>query len=137
MKKLLSILSALVILISGMHITMSAHICGGQVSAVKWSFGGDRASCNMHESNLPDGTTIIDVDCCHNADMTVATDKNYSPSVKIQLPELTSSSFSFNYLLPMIPSIVNIKESLTSYIIFSEKDISGSMPLAELCIFRI
>lgn len=138
MKKLLSILSALLILISGMHFTISAHICGGQVSAVKWSFGGDKASCDMHESNLPDDTTIIDVDCCHNTDMTVSTDKNYSHSVNLQIPELTSSSFSFNLLLHVIPSIEIIKDLSNSHAILSENDfLAGSMPINGLYVFRL
>lgn len=128
----------MLLLVSGMHFTMSAHICGGQVSAVVWSFGGEKASCDMHDSTFPNGTTIIDTDCCDNTDITVSTDNNYSPSVNPQLPELTTSSFSFNFLIPAIPSISSIKESSKKHFIFPEKDLlAGGMSIPDLCIFRI
>jgi len=41
MKKLLSILFAGMLLLSGMHMSMATHLCGGELAAVKWSFSGE------------------------------------------------------------------------------------------------
>ena len=45
MKKLFSILFAAMILLSGMHLSLATHLCGGEISAVKLSFAIDRVFC--------------------------------------------------------------------------------------------
>jgi hypothetical protein len=47
MKKLLSRSVALIILLTGMNLTISSHFCGGVLAATKVSFTGKLASCGM------------------------------------------------------------------------------------------
>jgi len=82
MKKLLSISLALLMLLSGMQLTISTHYCGGELADSKVSLTGHLASCGMEgetdectqpESNMESG-------CCHNQVSVYAVDQNYSHS---------------------------------------------------------
>ena len=81
MKKLFSISLALLILISGMHVTFAAHICGGEVAAVKWSLSSEQASCSMesHQQTAKANQSVAS-NCCHNKVAVYAVDNNYQPS---------------------------------------------------------
>jgi uncharacterized protein YxeA len=47
MKKIFSILFAVMVVLSGMHISISTHICGGEIAAVKLSVSAVKATCGM------------------------------------------------------------------------------------------
>jgi len=47
MKKIFSILFAAMILLSGMHLSIATHYCGGEISQVMLSFSHENASCGM------------------------------------------------------------------------------------------
>jgi hypothetical protein len=94
MKKLLSISFALIILLSGMNLTIATHYCGGQIAATKISFVGKTASCGMEshkKSNLFSGTNLAK-HCCDNVISSYSVDHNYTPSkiviIEILLPVL-------------------------------------------------
>jgi len=78
MKKIVSAFLALLLLISGMHISVASHYCGGTLAQVKWSFTKELASCGM-EGEL--GTTpkgmILEQPCCQDELSTYATDGQY------------------------------------------------------------
>ena len=82
MKKLLSISIALLMLISGMQLTISRHYCGGELADSKISVIGHLASCGM-ESATDDCTrisTIGESGCCKNNVSVYEVDHNYSPT---------------------------------------------------------
>lgn len=83
MKKILSILFAALILLSGMHLTLATHLCGGKVSAVKLSFAHEKADCGMcgEEQPVTANQTINSEDCCKNEMSFYAVDTDYSPSI--------------------------------------------------------
>ena len=65
MKKLFSILFAAIVLVSGMHLSVATHFCGGEISQVKLSFTHENATCGMcgdKESALENG--FKNEDCC-------------------------------------------------------------------------
>jgi len=82
MKKLLSISLALLMLLSGMQLTISTHYCGGELADSKVSLTGHLASCGMESSN--DGCSLpesnMESSCCNNKVSVYAVDQNYSPS---------------------------------------------------------
>ena len=82
MKNLLSILFAALILLSGMHLTLATHLCGGEVSAVKLSFAHEKASCGMcgEAQNTAVDKTISTEGCCKDEMSFYAIDSNYNPS---------------------------------------------------------
>jgi len=135
----MSILSALLILVSGMQLSLSAHLCNGDISSVKWSFYGEKASCSMHDVTLPaNGESVLKTDCCHNNNYTLRVDKHYSSS-SIAFPEeinrisivyLRTDDISASWFYSAIP--------VTNHFVFPEKDIlAGGVSLPALCTFRI
>jgi len=82
MKKLLSISLALLMLLSGMQITISMHYCGGELADSKVSLTGHLASCGM-EGETDECTqpgNHVESSCCNNQVSVYALDQNYSPS---------------------------------------------------------
>ncbi|MHB9141190.1 MAG: HYC_CC_PP family protein, partial [Paludibacter sp.] len=78
MKKLFSILFAALILLSGMHLTLATHLCGGEVSAVKLSFIHEKASCGMCEEQTATANTAVSTEgCCKDEMSFYAVDSNY------------------------------------------------------------
>lgn len=80
MRKLLSIIFALLILISGLHLTVASHICGGELAAVKWSVTGEKANCGMEEGTTPcPANGELNTNCCKNIVTACTADSNYFP----------------------------------------------------------
>lgn len=49
MKKVFTILIAIIMLASGMHVSIDRHYCGGELAGVKLSVTGKLASCGMEK----------------------------------------------------------------------------------------
>lgn len=83
MKKFFSILIAHIVLLSGMHLSMATHICGGEIAEVKWSFTGENASCGMESTTSEERTSqaTLQSNCCQNQIATYTVDNNYCPSI--------------------------------------------------------
>jgi len=66
MKKVLSIISVLIIILAGLQVTVSSHYCGGEPVASKISLSGTLASCGMedNEENCPLPWHQVTSDCC-------------------------------------------------------------------------
>ena len=82
MKKILSISFALLIILSGMHLSIATHLCGGEIAASKVSISGELASCGMEVSSdqCPIPGKHIEKHCCDNKVSAFAVDDNYAPS---------------------------------------------------------
>jgi len=82
MKKILSISVALLMLLSGLQLTVSRHYCGGELAEAKASFIGHIASCGM-ESETDECTqpgNHVESNCCNNQVSVYAVDHNFAPS---------------------------------------------------------
>jgi len=78
MKRVFSLLFSVLILLSGMHLTVASHLCGGELAAVKCSVTGEMASCGMQESQQPvPGNGTIESGCCKNSVAVCKSDGNY------------------------------------------------------------
>jgi len=139
MKKLFSISVALIMLLSGLQLTISRHYCGGELADSKVSLVGHVATCGM-ESATDDCTQPGDhvrSSCCNNKVSVYEVDHNYSPS---------SSEFKVfaQTVLQVfvIPENINF-HSLTSVAqILNDTSPPGFIPanavsLPKICIFRI
>lgn len=142
MKKVLSIISAVLILISGMHFTMSMHFCHENLAAVTLTAGSNGATCGMVRSSsstqsASSGITILENDCCHNSNVLYSVDE-YSPSTQLNLQEVTPLH-SFLFILPVEEPVQKTsKISIYRHLIFPEKDLmAGSVPIEGLCSYRI
>lgn len=82
MKKLFSISIALLMLLSGMQLTISRHYCGGELADLKVSLTGHTASCGMENGTegCPQPGDQIKSHCCNNQVSVYAVDHNFAPS---------------------------------------------------------
>ena len=138
MKKLLSITFAFLILLSGMHLSISTHFCGGQLAAVKWSFSGEKATCGMEssEQTCPERNSIAS-NCCKNKLSVYTVDNNYNPS-SIQIKEVTKNLlqvFDVPVTISFNSSIA--ANSLRNNTIPPDIALTSAVSLADICIFRI
>jgi hypothetical protein len=99
MKKVLSILFALLILFSGTHLTIATHFCHNILVASRISFSGKPAFCGMEEHTDQKATYGLSVhhDCCtdHLSFFTIT--HFYSPSsfhFKASAPQLLKNCIS-------------------------------------------
>ena len=138
MKKLLSISFAILILLSGMHFTISTHYCGGLIAASKASILGEFSSCGMegcdNNSHLPG--KHFSTHCCDDKVSVLAVDNNYSPSFS-----------EFKVISQHILQVFNIPACLRIYSLTAVNLISTSVSppgnfmvsavnLPYICVFR-
>lgn len=138
MRKTLSILFVLAIVLTGMHLSVASHYCGGKVAAVRWSLTGQIASCGMEgENENSHSGNGYNNGCCHNEIAYFTVDNDYNPTT-FQVTEVSRE----------ISQILALPTSIGSKIIIQTtnlyKDVSppvnmlaNSVNLTDLCIFRI
>ncbi len=137
MKKLVSIVLSLFLLVSGLHLTLATHTCGGKVAAVKWSVDNESATCGMKPVACE--TTKgnhLNSNCCHDEIQSFVVDTSYSPSTNQEVKAENSftqihfvpTSFGINIVSPIRFLITNFNPpqwiSLTD------------VCLAKICVFR-
>jgi hypothetical protein len=138
MKKIFSILFATLILLSGMHLSLATHYCGGEVSAVKVSFTHQKASCGMcAEEATSTDKSVSNESCCKDEMSFYAVDNNYSPST-LQI------NHTANQLLQVfdIPRTIGIQflhtNSATNTNVQPPGNyIASAVSLPDICVFRI
>ncbi len=139
MKKTLSILFASLILVSGMHLSLATHYCGGKVAASRISFSEQKADCGMETgtSECPTHSkNQVNNDCCKNVVSVFSIEKNYSPSTF----EFTQFSLKVLHVFDVPTTIERLLASsplLNSNA--SPPDIfkASAVSLASICVFRI
>ena len=139
MKKLFSISIALLMLLSGMQLTISRHYCGGELADSKVSLVGHVATCGM-ESETDDCTqpgNHLKSSCCNNQISVYGVDHNFSPSFT-----------EFNALAQTVLQVFPIPENSTFHSLTSLAHIStdvsppdflpvNGVSLPKICVFRI
>jgi len=138
MKRIFSILFMLLILLSGMHMTVATHYCSGEISATKVSFGGKLATCGMEydERSNSSSETSISLNCCTNEISVYTVDSNFAPS-EFQFNQVTQvpqeytipDGFYFHFNNFLSVNITNASP-LTDFL-------SNSVSMADICVFRI
>lgn len=138
MRKILSILFAGLILLTGMHLSIAAHFCAGEVASVKMSFTGQEATCGMEmPTDCPVHHELTSSGCCKNKVSYYSVDKNYSPSS-------FDSNLAFKKFTHTIASLlVNPQHSyildFRTYTNISPpgEAIANAVHLPDICVFRI
>lgn len=139
MKKFLSISFALLILASGMHITIATHFCGGVFAKSTVSVSGKLASCGMEDpaEQCPSTGNHIHSSCCSDKIALLAVDNNYAPSF---------SEFKIfpKDLLQVYTIPADVQLNLLSSSGLSGKNVSppgnyavSDVSLPKICVFRI
>ncbi len=82
MKQIVSISFTLIILLSGMNLTIATHYCRGEFAAAKISFSDKPASCGMESGSKDNSSseTGIAAFCCEDVLASYTVDNNYAPS---------------------------------------------------------
>ena len=139
MRKGISILFTLVIILSGAHFTIATHFCGGVVAATKVSLSGKLASCGMEETygSCPSSNNQIATHCCDNSVITIGIINNFTSPVSFQ-EENTQNNVHILYL--------SISQSFQTLAFFNHlyTDIgppgwfsASAVDLNDICVFRI
>ena len=139
MKKLFSILFAAMILLSGMHLSLATHLCGGEVSTVKLSFTHAQAGCGMcaEKQTNPTQKNVSSQGCCKDQMFLYAVDTNYSPST-LQIKAPVNPLLLVYY----IPSTIGILYSNTKFSVNTNVQppgefIASAVTLPDICVFQI
>ena len=139
MKKLFSISIALLMLLSGLQLTISRHYCGGELADTKVSVVGQIASCGMEDGSDQCANSGIHLgsSCCNSEVSVYTVDHNYSPS----FTEFKAFSQTILQVF-MLPenNIFNSIPSLTcNYTDVSPPGsfLANAVSLPKICVFRI
>lgn len=138
MKNVLTILLAFFILISGMHLSIAKHICGGELADVKISISETTSSCGMEKAQTAcgahDQTTS---DCCRNEITRLEVDHYFgSPSMEINK---VFQPVVVLFFLPLIQSTYSVDSDNR---VLAAADGNDKIPIREvslpkICVFRI
>ena len=139
MKKILSISIALLMLLSGMQLTISQHYCGGELAQSKVSLTGHVASCGMETAtdNCTQPGNHVESSCCSNKVSGYEIDHNYSPSFT-----------EFKVFTQTVLQVFVIPKNITFHSLTAENqtltDVSPpgnlllhAVSLPKICVFRI
>jgi hypothetical protein len=136
MKKLFSIVFAAMILLSGMHLSLASHYCGGELAAVKWSLDDEKASCGMPSDHqtIPNG---YNAECCQDQLAFYAVDNNYNPAT-LQINAPVKQLLQVFYIPTTIGiQFHNTRSSVNATIQPPGKFIASAVSLPDICVFRI
>ena len=137
MKKLLSISFAAIIVLSGLHLSVAAHFCGGEISAWKVSVDKEKASCGMCADEASSGTSLSTESCCKDALSVLNVDNDY------QLAQLKVPSADYQLLqVFVVPQHIALQQSLAAIPLHASIRPPGNylpeaVALADICVFRI
>lgn len=140
MKKILSILFASLILVSGMHLSLAVHYCGGDLVASKISLSEQKAECGMEsgKSECPiHGKNEVNSNCCKNEVTVYSVDGTYRTS-SFEFKQFTSNLLQVFY----VPSSIGLSNNLynLAYIANVSPPINlmvRQVNLPDICVFRI
>ena len=130
---------ALLILLSGMHLTLATHLCGGEISAVKVSFTHENANCGMCAVKQTNSTaqSISNESCCKDEMSFYAVDSNYS-----------SSTLQINQPVKQLLQVFDIPKAFGIQFLHTNSTtntnvqppgnfIASAVSLPDICVFRI
>lgn len=137
MKKVFTILIAVIMLASGMKVSIDHHYCGGKLAAKKVSLTSKLASCGMEEnehtcSNQP----AVDKNCCEDQITYFGISTRYvteyfklsPPSEGKDIPSHILFNATLNY---------SYKNNSVSWVLPPGDKIKSGPSLSEICVFRI
>lgn len=138
MKKLFSILFAVMILLSGMHLSLATHICSGEVAATKWSFDDEMATCGMESGNdAKPAENSFTSECCQDQISFYSVDNNYNPS-STQINEPVKQLLQVFDIPKVIGILFNYTNSTSNtYVQPPGNYIASAVSLPDICVFRI
>jgi hypothetical protein len=138
MKKFFSIGFALLILLSGMQLSLATHFCGGHIAAVKWSFTKEKATCGMEDPHATcPSQKRFTTHCCEDEIAVCSTDPNYNQS-EIQLEKVYQTTLQL-FIIPIhcTGSVLFPASFLYTNVHPPGKTSANGVKLSDICVFRI
>lgn len=138
MKNILTIVLASFILISGMHLSIARHICGGKVADVNLSFSEAVAACGMEADASGCAThEKATSDCCRNEITKLSVDDYFAAS-SVQLKEVTQPVMVL-FFLPLIQSLYSVESEVQAFADVGAQAniVVHDVSLPKICVFRI
>jgi hypothetical protein len=137
MRKVLPIVITVVLLASGMQLSIDRHYCGGILADVRISLTGKMASCGMDQSesgyqNYPS----IDNKCCEDQVSFYSIVSNYFPEY-FKLIRLASERDISIPQLSVFPSCNSYNSDSINWVLPPGFNLRAGLTLAEICVFRI
>ncbi|OIP82929.1 MAG: hypothetical protein AUK44_06670 [Porphyromonadaceae bacterium CG2_30_38_12] len=138
MKKIISIVFATLILLSGMHLSLATHWCGGEISQVKLSFAHENATCGMcGEAASTPLTNVSNEGCCKDEMSFFVVDSNFSPF-----------SFQTNQPINQLLQVFDITKTTGIQLLHTNSTtnthvqppgnyLAYAVSLPDICVFRI
>ena len=140
MKKIVSILLALLMIAAILHLSIVIHYCNGKEVATTVSLSGKLASCNndmgCSESEVPAGTNFTK-HCCGDLLVFCGTDKNYTPTFSF-IP----GAYQYNFQIFALPIGLSVNFHTVLIPLYTNVSppgvlMSTNVDLSTICVFRI
>lgn len=137
MKRVFTILTILLILTSGIQVSIDRHYCGGNLADVKISLSGKPGTCGMEtrEHNCPKQLSF-DKKCCEDQINFYSVTSNYFPEYfKISHPT-AGKDLQVTFMLSNVLRSSDVKD-LISLALPPGDNLKSAFSLSEICSFRI
>jgi len=137
MKRVFAILISVIILASGMEVSIDRHYCCGTLADVKISFTGKEATCGMEQALPGDtGNPVINKKCCENQiSFYCMSCISYPAFNKITYPTAGNESAPFHSLNSV--SIDSYNTGLTSWAMPPGTSGHKTLTRSQICVFRV
>lgn len=128
LKKAMSILMALIVLLSTVHLTVAAHFCSGQLAEFNIGLDGTSLGCAMDHEKDATSFPQINKKCCDNYSQVLKVDKYQYSFAKHLIFKIELLSF---YSLSIIPVLKNSSPLLSFFTIHKNGPPIKLLPLSE------
>ena len=139
MKQLFSILFAVMIVLSGMHLSVATHLCGGEIADIKISFTQEKAGCGMctNEQTFASHTSIDSESCCKDQVSFYAVDSNYEFSSTFLSKFTSKLLLVFDIPQRIGNTFFENKQCANTNVKPPGEFIPEAVELCDICVFRI
>jgi len=136
MKRILSLTLAVMLLASGLHLTVASHYCGGTLAQVKWSLNHEVAACGMEGENTKHTNgTEWHASCCKDVVSMWGTDSHFDVSASPVIHSISQPIASFVVAENVL---INTPQLLVITSIFPPGSFQPScVKLPRICVYRI
>jgi hypothetical protein len=137
MKKVLTIITAAILLASGMRVSIDRHFCGGNLADVRISLTGKMAWCGMEqsESDCPHNP-VIDKKCCEDQVSFYGINTNYYPEHFKFTPPASERDIIPRLAVNNISGI-SYNPDLIQWVLPPGDNLKTGLTQPEICVFRI
>jgi len=137
MKKFFALVIAMILLASGMQVSVGLHYCGGTLADIKISVTGKLASCGMEESES--GCTAhpaIEKNCCDDQISFYSLNGNYFPEY-FKLSNISAEKGFAPISGDSYIAAITFGSALVNWVLPPGDNLKQGLTLPEICVFRI